>query len=234
MEKEERFLGIVQMSYHLLSTALNELLIINEEKGDPKETHLMNLPPFKFYRVSLQYMITMELTKLLERDTKDRKSFKRNTSWEDFENTNSASLAKNSRLIYELKGRSFKTEFLENKVQLEKIWDSAFYKKLKFDRDKKFGHSDADHQGHIYSIKTYSESEIHEAEAILSQMEGILRRCTGAFKDYQFISPQDNRTRNFIDYHIVYQEYYDKNLMNAVSERYTINHKRNGEMPRKK
>lgn len=234
MEKEEKFIGIVQMSFHLLSIALEELLILNEEKRDPNEIHLMNLPPFKFYRISLQYMIIMELTKLLEKDTKDKKSFKSGTTWENYENTNSASLAKNSRLIYELKGHNFDNEHLENKVQLEKIWNSAFYEKLKNDRDKKFGHSDADYQGDVYSIKTYSESEIKEAKAILNQIQGILKRCTGAFKDYQFVSPQDNRTRNFIDYHIVYQEFYDKNLMKAVSERYTINHKRNGEMSIKK
>ncbi len=235
MEKEENFIGIIQMSLHLLSTALDELLVINEEKKDSKETHLMNLPPFKFYRISLQYMIIMELTKLLERDTKDRKNFRRGTTWEDYENTHSASLEKNSRMIYELKGEIFEKEFLENKDQLEKIWASDYYKKLKDDRDKKFGHSDADYQGGIYSIKTYSESEIKEAKAVLSQIGEIFKRCTGAFKDYEFhFDHPDGRTRNFIDYHIVYESYYSMNTNEAFSEGYSIYHKREGKMPRKK
>ena len=68
----------------------------------------------------------MELTKLLERDTKDRKNLRRNTTWEDIENTNSASLAKISRMIYELKGEIFEKEFMENKNQLEKILASDY------------------------------------------------------------------------------------------------------------
>ena len=234
MEKVEKFVGSVQMSLHLLSTALDELLAINEEKKDPKEAHLMKLPPFKFYRISLQYMIIMELTKLLEPDTKERKNFRKGTTWEDIENTHSASLAKNSRMIYELKGEIFEKEFENNKDQLEEIWTSDYYKKLKDDRDKKFAHADADYSGDIYGIRTYSESEIDQAKYVLSQIEEIFKRCTGAFGDYEFhFDLPDGRTRNFIDYHMVYESYYSINIKKAISEGYSINHKREGKMPTK-
>lgn len=229
MEKDKKFIDLVQLSFHLLTKALNELLILNEQKKDPKETELLKLPPFSFYRISLQYMIISEYTKILERDTKDNKRT------EKYENRNAASLAKVSRLIYELKGQIFEKEHLENKALLEKIWDSEFYKNLKEDRDQKFLHSDADYKrGTWNSIKTYSEMEIKEAQAVLNDIYEILKRCTGAFNDYQYISPHDNRTQNFIHYHIVNNEFYKKNLMQAVSEGYNINYYRSGDMPRKK
>tara|TARA_R110002124_G_scaffold171273_5_gene338958 strand:- start:1088 stop:1618 length:531 start_codon:yes stop_codon:yes gene_type:complete len=176
----------------------------------------------------------MEFTKLLESDTKDRKNFPKGKTWEDYENTNSASLAKNSRFIYELKGESFEKEHRENIDQLVKIRASDFGVKIKDDRDKKFAHSDADYRGNINSIKTYTETEIKEAQAVLNDIKEILERCTGAFKDYQFFSIPDNRTQNFIHYYIVCNEFYNKNLMKAVSEGYNINHYRSGDMPRKK
>src|SRR5690606_35949565 len=119
MEKVEKFVGSVQMSLHLLWTALDELLAINEEKKDPKEAHLMKLPPFKFYRISLQYMIIMELTKLLEPDTKELKNIRKGTTWEHIDNTHSASLAKKTIMIYELKGEIFEKEYQNNKDRLE-------------------------------------------------------------------------------------------------------------------
>src|SRR5690606_1555146 len=105
----------------------------------------------------------------------------------------------------------------------------------KTERDKKLGHSDGDYEGNPYSIKTFNEFEIGQAKNILDEIDKVLQRCTNAFDEshimFQF---NNNQTRNFIDYHIVYEEYYSKNQMKAASEGYTINQKRNGSMRRKK
>jgi hypothetical protein len=233
MEKEEKYLAIIQMSCRTLSVALDELLVVNEQKSDKRDAELMNMHPFKFYRVSLQYLIVMELCKLLEPDTKDDPRNK--TKWEKFESVNVASVSKISRIIYELKGEAFHVNHIENKKTLNNIRKSTFYGILKTERDKKLGHSDGDYEGNPYSIKTFNELEIREAKTILDQIDKVFERCTNAFDGSHFMFQyNDNQTRIFIDYHIVFEEYFNKNLMKAVSEGYTINKKRNGLMPRKK
>lgn len=224
MEKEKKYLDIIQMSCRVLYVALNELLVVNEQKTDKKEAELMNLHPFSFYRVSLQYMIVMELCKLLEPDTKDIPKKK--------ETENAASISKISRIIYELRGESFHDDHNANVKYLDEIRESVFYKNMKIERNKRLGHSDAKYDGNPYSIKTFSEREIREAKKILGEINEIYKRCTKSHDDYEYsFQYEDPGTRDFIDYHIVYEEYYEKNLMKAMSERYTINHKRNGDMP---
>ena len=106
---------------------------------------------------------------------------------------------------------------------------------LKIERNKKLGHSDADYDGSPYSVYTFNETEIRQAKQILGKIDEAFKRCTNGFDGSEYLFQQKNpQTRNFIDYHIVFEEFYSKNLKNAISERYTLKHKRNGEMPRKK
>lgn len=233
MEKERSNLDIIQMSCRILAVAIDELLVVNEQKTDKREAELINLHPFSFYRVSLQYMIVMELCKLLEPDTKDNPNKKKN--WEKFEAENPASISKISRIIFELRGNSYQNDHKTNVKTLDEIRKSVFYKNLKIERDKKLGHSDANYSGNPYSVKTFNETEIREVKKILGEINVVFKRGTNSYADYEYyLQHEDGRTRNFIDYHIVYKEHYDNNLMKDVSEGYTINHKRNGLMPRRK
>lgn len=77
MDLHKKYFDLVQMSCRLLAKSLYELRILNEPKQNRKEADLVQFLPFKFYRVSLQYMIVMEFTKLLEPDTKDKKNSER-------------------------------------------------------------------------------------------------------------------------------------------------------------
>lgn len=231
MVKEKRNLQIVQMSLTLLSKALNELKVVNELKGNVWESKMMNVSPFSFYRVSLQYIVIMEFSKLLEPDTKDNDRNKEN--WRKFENKNAANLSKLSRMIYDLTKDSYLDDHNENKKKLDELRGSQFYDNLKNERNKKIGHSDSDYNGKTYGIKTFSEEEINEAFIIQEEIMKIYKRCSNACDVPDFLYHKDDGTRNFIDYHIVYNEYYNENLMKAVSEGYTINSKRNGSLGKK-
>lgn len=60
-------------------------------------------------------------------------------------------------------------------------------------------------------------------------MKKILNRCTDAYYESEFIfDHDDNQTRNFIDYHIVFHEFYRKHQTQAYREGYTIIKKRDG------
>lgn len=218
MDSENINLQMAQMSLILVSRALNELLVVNEQKQSAKEGKLMNLSPFSFYRVSLQYIIIMEFTKLLEPDTKDNSK-----KWETTENKNAASLSKLSRIIYESKMNIFLDHHNENKKTLSEIRNTKFYKDLKYERDKKFSHSDKDYNGKTYGIKTFSEKDINESFNYLEKLKNIYKICSNAYNVPELIYIKDNGTRVFIDYHILYKEFYNNNLKKAISEGYTTN-----------
>lgn len=227
MEKFEKFKKIIAMSINLLSMALEELLIINEQKDDSRDADLMKRGPFKFYKIPLQYMIVMELTKLLEGDTKDNP--KNKTNWEKHENTNAASIAKFLRITLDFKGPGFEQEYLKCKSIIEEIKELEFYENIKDARNQKFGHSDADYPTDPFEIRTYSGEEIKLAKSILLKVIEIYNRCI----EKHFIERKHSITRNFIDLHIVYEAYYSKHIYEAMEEGFNPLWKREGKMSRK-
>lgn len=136
MNQEIENFAFVQASLHWTYRALTEIYFLNKERS-AKEIELVNGPPFEFYRISLHYMFIMEYTKLME-------------SKNDRHPTNHiASLEKLSDAVCKEKGNDFRELHYKNLEILTLIKLSDFYVKLKGDRDKKFGHADADYQGYF-------------------------------------------------------------------------------------
>lgn len=104
MQKIENF-SYVEMSCRLAFISLTELSYLNKERS-ADQLKIMNIPPFLYYRISMQYMFLMEFTKLLEADTKD-KTYRNGSTWKDYENKNFSSLAKLSRRVSDSLGTSF-------------------------------------------------------------------------------------------------------------------------------
>ncbi|GGZ23519.1 hypothetical protein GCM10007049_15620 [Echinicola pacifica] len=203
-EKIENF-EYVQMSCKLFCTSLNELKLINKERPH-EERELVSKPPFKFYRVSLMYMIVMELSKLMERDTKFKKGQKNNfliekNGWEGREKTNIASLEKLSRKVNDHLGSSFDLKHAQNMELIDEIRSTDFFKMIRKDRDQKFGHSDSINHDPL-SIKSYDLDEINGGLQIKEAIKKILLNCTKAFGDYEFLfDHEDQRTNYFIEIH---------------------------------
>jgi len=194
----------VEACLHWTNKSLTEISLLNKERS-PKEIELVNGPPFQFYRISLHYMFTMEYIKLTESDN-DR-----------FPSNHFASLEKLSKALLNEFQTAFEPKHKANLVDILVIKSSAFYKKLKGERDSKFAHTDASTPA-PFTFHSFSEEEIKEAYNHLSLFNSIMDRCTGMY-DYSFaFQHTDTQTDNFIKFHTNYKEYYYANYMDALSK----------------
>ncbi|GGF49083.1 hypothetical protein [Echinicola rosea] len=213
----------VQMSCYLYSTSLTEIGYLYKSRPE-KERDIISMRPFQFYMISLTYMMTMELMKLLEPDTKETKGKK----WENHEDTNFASLSKLNRTASKSVGRDFNGRYEENKKILAEIRAGKFYEMAKEKRDRKLAHTDR-RNGNPYGIRLYTPEEIEEAKIIRDKIKSVLDSCTNGYGDYQFIfDHEDNRTDNFIISTARENEFFHKNIMQALNEGFLFNQGNNG------
>lgn len=200
--------SFVQASLHWTFRALTEIYFLNKERSC-KEIELVNGPPFEFYRISLHYMFIMEYAKLME-SKNDR-----------YPTNHIASLEKLSDAVYKENDNDFRELHDKNLEILTLIKSSDFYMKLKGDRDKKFGHADANYQNY-FSFQSFSDDDIKTAFEQLYVFKAIIDNCTKIY-DYEFrFQNTDPRTDNFIKFHSIYKEYYYNNYFDAISNGFPL------------
>ena len=174
----------VKMSLLLALEAFSELKILSKSRTNLKELEFLGNKTFKFYRVSLQYMATMEYCKLFE---SEKGSNDRNTS----------SLKKLSKILSE-KNIEHKPITDECITKIASLETTILNRKIRDLRNKKFGHSDGDYPVTPYSIKSLTIIEINLAIEHLNTLGGILKIYCGLFNyDYDYYQ-HDDRTENFI------------------------------------
>lgn len=192
----------VYWSIYLLNTTLTELQIITDYFYSKDELSIANSHTFNLYKMTLQYCIIMEYTKLLQGIDEKRK------------NSHISSLFKLNQTVFDYT-KSFESKFVANKEKLDKLKNSIFGKHIRDLRDKKFAHSDSHEVNSPFNIKGFQSKDFEEGFCHLSIMKEILIECSSEFNfEYSLQIPAvDKRTENFIRYHSKYKDYYFKNLL---------------------
>lgn len=203
-EKIKQMISYVLSSLYFFNEAFNEVWCITQAPGSEEDYDIVSGPPFGFYRISLQYCLIMEYTKLLE------------SSRPSNENQNVASLFKLNDSVYKFIGEKYNSKYLENKKLLDELCQSELYIELRALRNKKFGHADNDLINDPIKIKGFSGKQI---EKMASQLQTLLRIANSLFSEVghgHFILHNDNRTANFIWYHAIYKQFYYKNYVKTA------------------
>ena len=107
---------------------------------------------------------------------------------------------------------------------LSEITESSLCAKLGSLRDKKFGHSDSDSINNPWKIKGFSGDEINTIVHHLRLILGVIQNCFNELGKglIMEVPSRDDRTKNFIRFHSVYQKYYHDNFNDAWSRGYRI------------
>lgn len=177
----------VKMSLLLALEAFSELKIITKSRTNLKELEVLGNKTFKFYRVSLQYMATMEYCNLFESDKGNN-------------DLNISSLKKLSEILSK-KNNEFKSITNECLIKIGSLEMTKINGKIRELRNKKFGHSAGDYPVTPYSIKGLTINEINLAIEHLHILGEILQSYCKLFNyDYDYYH-SDDRTENFIKKH---------------------------------
>lgn len=187
-------------SIHLFNNALSELKLLSEEVCSDSEVAIVKSRTMSFYRVTLQYCIVLEYTKLFENPSADRKK------------EHNSSLFKLNKKIFKT-SNSFEENYEVNLKKLNSITETEFFKTMKALRDKKFAHSDFDDNNLPFNFKSFSNEDFSRWFSHLEIVKEVLDDCS-LFFNYQYsirIPHHDNRTRNFIKNQAKYKDFYQKN-----------------------
>lgn len=199
----------VYWSIYLLNSTLTELQIISDYDYNEKELSIVNSYTFSLYKVTLQYCLIMEYTKLFEEEKEARKNKKQHIS----------SLFKLNEALSKYE-KSFELKFVENIEKLNVLKSSDFFTHIKDLRDKKFAHSDSHEKNVPFNVKGFRPKDFEDGFYHLTVIKEILDNCSSKF-DFEYaleIPHSDNRTKNFISYHAKYKDYYLKNYLKATQE----------------
>lgn len=203
--QEYPYMDHVKMSCNLLYLAWHELhLIINV--SNPREVKLVSgSPPFLYYALSLQYMLVMEFTKLLESGGKP--------------DENVASLFKVNKYMLKTFGEKYEESNLLILKLLNSIRKSDIYKEIRDKRDEKFAHIDAS-DSKPFSVKALTEQQLKEISNQIDVIVQVMNTLTSFF-DYTYVfNRPDDRTANFIRFQAIYVEFFQAHSQLALSEGY--------------
>lgn len=186
----------VYWSFFLLKTSILELQILSRNDFNKGEVSILNSHTMSFYKVTLQYCLIMEYSKLMEVSMKTTKQ-------------GLSSLIKLNDLTLTFKDE-FKPNYDLNIQKLFELKSSNFYNKIKTLRDKKFAHSDSHTINNPFSIKGLSFEELNTGLNQLIEIKRIIDSCSFVF-DFEYsnnLSSVENRTKNFIVNQGKYKEYF--------------------------
>ena len=186
-------------SIYLFNSALSELKLLSVEVFNVSEVAIIKSRTISFYKVTLQYCVILEYTKLFDKLSNNKKE-------------NNSSLFK---LIYKISlvSASFKNKYEENLKKLNSIKETEFFVKMKAFRDKKFAHSDFDNNNLPFNFKSFSNDDFSQGFCHLEIVKEILDDCSSIFNyHYGLNMPhKDNRTKNFIQNQAKYKDFYRNN-----------------------
>ena len=208
-EQIENRLTHIHWSTYLYNTSISELKIISDEFYSADEIKIVNSHTFDFYRVTLQYCFIMEYCKLLEKGNRSN-------------GQNISSLNRLNEIFLDDSTKTFQELFNVNIDLIESIKGSAFYKKIRSLRDKKFGHADNDEINKAFKFEGFRTEDFESAFEHLRMIKIIFNNFGSVYgREYDLEIPsREDRTRNFIKFHAEYQSYYMKNYIKAKSEKF--------------
>jgi hypothetical protein len=198
----------VYISANLCNQALTEINYLSGFVSTKEELNLLSVPPFSFYRVTLQYCYNSEYNKLLEEKSN-----------RNFPESHIASIYNLNTFLNNTE-KGFNEIYEQNLQLLSPISSSPFNIRQRRLRDKKFSHSDMDEINNPLKIEGLTDEEIIEGFEHLKLVYQIINNCASFF-DFEFaarVPYNDNRTKNFIKFHSVYKKYYYKNYLKAMHE----------------
>lgn len=191
----------IHWSIYLANRWLTEFYTLTYKSYKEEELKIVNSPTFRFYKGSLQYCFVMEYCKLMEK-TKSR-------------NKNIVSMGRLNELMFSRFGKDYK-EYEKSKAAIKGLQESDFRNNIRFLRNKKFGHADADEINYPYELIVLKEDEINRGFYQLKEIKTILRGFTIMY-NHEYIDLQipyrDNRTENFIKQQASYKDYYFRNFL---------------------
>jgi hypothetical protein len=140
---------------------------------------------FRFYHISLYYMMVMEICKLVEANLKR-------------DNNNFASLKRLNSQVFEIFGDCYKLTYQTVNQELEELRESTIFIKLRNYCDKEFAHSDADQtNGPLYFVGL-NKSELLACEELLKKIKLIFDKCLSPY-DFELNLLKETKTKNFLN-----------------------------------
>jgi hypothetical protein len=178
------------MALNLSYKSFNEIMaIVNHERK--WKNSVADSDTFRFYHISLYYMMVMEICKLMEVNfTRD--------------NNNFASLKRLNSQVFEIFGDCYKLTYQTVDQELEELRESSIFIKLRNYRDKEFAHSDADQNNGPFHFMGLNKSELSDCGELIKRIEGVLNKCLSPY-EFSFIIPQISKTKNFLAFHDEYK-----------------------------
>jgi hypothetical protein len=194
--KNQKQFDHVYWSFLLLKTSILELQIFSRNDFNKSEISILNSHTMSFYKVTLQYCLIMEYSKLMEFSSSAQK-----------QGLSSLMKLNDLTLIYQ---DEFKPIYDLNIQKLNELKSSPFYIKIKRLRDKKFAHSDSNIINKAFNISALSLQELNMGLNQLLEIKKIIDSCSFIF-DFEYsnnLSSVENRTENFILNQGKYKEYF--------------------------
>lgn len=199
-----------KISLELSNLALSEInTLVSRDKQT--EIELLQGPPFSRYFLSLQYMFTSEICKLLE---PSNPSSDRNIS----------SIENAADILLIEAGDGFSETHLIVKREITELRESSIFKEIKSLRDQKFAHSDGSLEIHPLKLSVIFPDLIENSFVLLNSIYSVMNQILA----HQNISLKsdvphwDKRTSTFIKYHAVYKDFYFQNQQLASQQGYTL------------
>jgi hypothetical protein len=196
----------VKSSVIISGKAINELYnLLGNYANNPDVYEIINNNTFTLFRVSLNYMITNEFSKLFDKG----------------ETKNSPKLSSICVLIDSLQKRY--------KVIDSILFDEKIIYDVKEYRDKTYAHSDKHELNKPLSVSVYSRDQLIRMNNNLLKVNFLLNKLSqnnndnifGEPKTYNLLRSFDvNTTVNFVKFSAIARKYYNDNSIDAMNKGY--------------
>jgi hypothetical protein len=208
MPFDPRF-DFVHTTLYRCNQAISELYYISEVKPSVEEAAFASSHLFSIYSIALHYLFNAEYNKLLETKVQSK-----------FPDNHIASIALLNRYLFEKEGDAFRLIFEHNEKEINKVRTTTFSEKQRLLRNKRFSHADLHEVNDPFKFPGMTDEDVTEAINHLRDLFSVVNRAA-AYYDFSMedtVPSRDDRTRNFIHFHTVYQKYYNANYLKAWEE----------------
>jgi hypothetical protein len=205
MDLDPRF-DFVHTTLYRCNQAISELLYILEEKSSKDEARFASTHIFPLYAISLHYLFNAEYNKLLEEKTS-----------KEYPDNHIASIPKLNRFLLEQEGEKYYGVYAEIETMLKEVISNGFSIRQRLLRNKRFSHADLHEVNNPFRFPAMTLEEISEGLASVKDLFSCFNKATNYFDItiVDLVPSIDDRTRNFIRSHTVYERFYFDNLAKA-------------------
>lgn len=209
-QKFENSAQYCKISLELSNLALSEILTLGSTEKQT-EIELLQGPPFSRYFLSLQYMFTSEICKLLEPSNPNS-------------DRNISSIENAADILLTELGDSFSETYFIVKRAITELRESPTFKEIKILRNQKFSHSDGSLNIDPLQLDVFFPDLIENSFVMLNSIYSVMNKIL----EHKNISLKsdvphwDKRTSTFIKYHAVYKDFYFQNQQLAFQQGFTL------------